>query len=203
MAVTFGILGGSFDPIHLGHMAIAEHAFEKLGLDKIIFVPAGDPWMKPNGLVAGTKDRIDMVEAAIAGHDSFEISDVEIGTKGPSYTINTIKKLRKSISGNDELIFILGQDSVLDIDLWEKATELIKLCKFAVMPRGGASTVNTSFLEKKLTGLGERTLFLEDMPRIDVSSTYIRERIAANESIQTMVPEKVFEIIENRNLYGR
>ena len=139
MAVTFGILGGSFDPIHLGHMAIAEHAFEKLGLDKIIFVPAGDPWMKPNGLVAGTKDRIDMVEAAIAGHDSFEISDVEIGTKGPSYTINTIKKLRKSISGNDELIFILGQDSVLDIDLWEKATELIKLCKFAVMPRGSCS----------------------------------------------------------------
>ena len=120
MAVTVGILGRSFDPIHLGHMAIAKHAFEKLDLNKIIFVPVGDPWMKTDGLVAETKDRLDMVEAAIADNDSFEISHVEIGIDGPSYTINTIKKLRTMIPENDELIFILGQDTVSDIDLWEK-----------------------------------------------------------------------------------
>jgi len=202
MAVTVGILGGSFDPIHLGHMAIAKHAFEKLDLNKIIFVPAGDPWMKTHGLVAETKDRLDMVEAAIAGNDSFEISHVEIGIDGPSYTINTIKKLRTMIPENDELIFILGQDTVSDIDLWEKVNELVKLCKFAVMPRDGVTDVNTSFLEKKVSGLGERTLFLQDMPKINISSTNIRERIAGRESIESMVPKKVFEIIEERNLYG-
>jgi nicotinate-nucleotide adenylyltransferase len=202
MAVTFGILGGSFDPIHLGHIAIAKYAFEKLHLNKIIFVPAGDPWMKTNGLVAGTKDRLDMVEAAIAGDDSFEVSHVEIGIDGPSYTINTIKKLRKMAPESDELIFILGQDSVLGIDLWKKVSELVKLCKFAVVPRDGVNDVNAAFLDKKVAGLGEKAVFLEGMPRINISSTNIRERIAARQSIEAMVPQKVFEIIEERNLYG-
>ena len=120
-----------------------------------------------------------------------------------SYKIKTcwIRK-SKTNQKSDELIFILGQDSVLGIDLWKKVSELVKLCKFAVVPRDGVNDVNAAFLDKKVAGLGEKAVFLEGMPRINISSTNIRERIAARQSIEAMVPQKVFEIIEERNLYG-
>jgi len=199
--MRIGILGGSFDPIHIGHIAIAEYALAKLRLNKIIFVPAGDPWMKTTGLLANAKDRFDMVEAAISDNDLFEISDIEISISGPSYSINTIKTFREAISDNDELVFILGQDAIETIDLWEKVNELVTLCKFAVMPRKEAAHINPLLLETKVEGLRERTLFLEDMPIINISSTRIREQIMAGEHVEKLVPPKVVDIIEMRNLY--
>ena len=199
--MRIGILGGSFDPIHMGHIAIAEYALEKLRLNKIIFVPAGDPWMKSNGLFAKAKDRFDMVEAAISNNDFFEISDIETRISGPSYSINTIKSFRESISENDELVFIVGQDAMERIDLWEKATELVTLCTFAVMPRKEAAHVNPVFLETKVEGLRERTLFLHDMPVINISSTKIRKQIMAGVPVEKLVPKKVGDIINARNLY--
>jgi nicotinate-nucleotide adenylyltransferase len=201
MAVRIGILGGSFDPIHIGHMAIAEYALEKLQLNKIIFVPAGDPWMKTSGLFAQPKDRFDMVKAAISDNDFFEISDIEISISGPSHSINTVKTFREALSEKDELVFILGQDAIESIDLWEKANELVTLCKFAVMPRKEADYVNPVLLENKVEGLRERTLFLDDMPIINISSTKVREQIMAGQQVEKLVPQKVADIINTRNLY--
>ena len=131
MALRIGILGGSFDPIHIGHIAIAEYALTKLTLNKIIFVPAGDPWMKRSRLVAKPKDRFDMVKAAISDNDFFEISDIEISISGPSHSINTVKTFREALSEKDELVFILGQDAIENINLWEKVNDLITFSGFA------------------------------------------------------------------------
>tara|TARA_B100000686_G_scaffold354399_1_gene464441 strand:+ start:2932 stop:3543 length:612 start_codon:yes stop_codon:yes gene_type:complete len=201
MALRIGILGGSFDPIHIGHIAIAEYALTKLTLNKIIFVPAGDPWMKRSRLVAKPKDRFDMVKAAISDNDLFEISDIEISISGPSHSINTVKTFREDISEKDELVFILGQDAIENINLWEKVNDLITLCKFAVMPRKESAHVNPGLLETKVEGLSKRTLFLDDMPIINISSTKIREQIMAGRNVEKLVSQKVFDIIKMRNLY--
>ena len=201
MALRIGILGGSFDPIHIGHIAIAEYALTKLTLNKIIFVPAGDPWMKRSRLVAKPKDRFDMVKAAISDNDLFEISDIEISISGPSHSINTVKTFREDISEKDELVFILGQDAIENINLWEKVNDLITLCKFAVMPRKESAHVNPGLLETKVEGLSKRTLFLDDMPIINISSTKIREQIMAGRNVEKLVSQKVFDFIKMRNLY--
>ena len=135
--VKVGVIGGTFDPPHLGHLAIAQHARRQLELHHVIFVPAGQPWLKMEMPVSPAVDRFEMVRLAIAPWPYFEISRIEIDRAGPSYTYDTIKALRAGLKRGVELFFILGWDSLTQLPRWHEAKRLVRLCRLAAVPRPG------------------------------------------------------------------
>ena len=185
-----GIFGGTFDPIHNGHIMIAEEVFKELSLDKIIFVPANIPPHKLHSKIANAQNRYDMTKLAISYNDNFEVSDIEINRKGPSYSIDTIKELKKNIGGESEFYFIIGSDSIAELKYWKDINSLLKIAKFVVVnrPRYGFRGIPKGALRIQLRG-------------IDISSSKIRNRIRERESIDSWVPEKVKEYIIKKRLY--
>lgn len=194
-----GILGGTFDPIHLGHLLIAERVRQTLGLDEVIFVPAGDPWLKRHRFISEVHHRLTMVSLAISGSPFFGLSDIETTRPGPSYTVETITEFRKS---GGELYFILGSDNLLSLPMWHRPLDLINLCTLVVVPRFGGCAVDMSALEERLPGISAKTTLLE-RPLIDVSSTEIRRRAAAGSPIDHLVSKKVEDYIKANGLYTR
>ncbi|MBL7069090.1 MAG: nicotinate-nucleotide adenylyltransferase [Candidatus Omnitrophica bacterium] len=189
--LKIGILGGTFNPVHLGHIELAEKSVDRLGLDKLIFVPAYIPPHKryDSGIIKW-QDRYRMIELAIDGKKGFDISDVEIKRKGASYSINTIKEFKEIYGDKDALYFIAGSDSVGELDTWKDIDELKKLCTFVIVKRPGF----------KAQAPPEDTVVLElDTP--DISATDIRECIKKRLPFQQKVPEKVYQYIIERRLY--
>jgi nicotinate-nucleotide adenylyltransferase len=183
-----GILGGSFDPIHLGHLLLAQAALEELNLERILFVPAGlSPFKTDAPPAASPSLRLEMLQAAIAGEPRFGIDDRELRREGPSYTIDTVTEMLGDYPGV-RFLYLIGTDHLRDLDHWHRIGELRNLVDFAVLDRGGASAVGT------------------DLPvvrrRVDLSSTEIRARAAEGLSIRFMVPEAVYEIIMTRSPYS-
>jgi nicotinate-nucleotide adenylyltransferase len=198
--MNIGILGGTFDPVHLGHLAIAEEARRQLDLAEVIFVPAGNPYFKDGTKISPPAIRIDMLNLALSGKPYFSLSLLEIECPGPSYAVDTISVLKECIQKNDELFFILGWDSFLTLNLWRNPKRLMALCRFVVAPRPGFMERDTSTLEKQLPGISERILFM-DKPLIDISSTQIREKVAGNKPIDDLVPAAVARYIYDNGLY--
>ncbi|MCX5710070.1 MAG: nicotinate-nucleotide adenylyltransferase [Candidatus Omnitrophica bacterium] len=187
--MKIGILGGTFNPIHIGHLILAEEAREKLGLDKIIFVPAFLPPHKDNSGIAPARMRLDMVKLAIKGNNALTVSDIEIKRDGRSYTIDTIREFKKTFV-NDELYFIVGSDLLKYLDVWKDLNEIIKMVKFIAATRPGYP------LEKIPS-------YISTLPirAVDISAFEVREAIKNNRSFRYLVPEKVFEYISKKRLY--
>ena len=228
---SIGVMGGTFDPIHLGHLAVAEEAREALGLDRILFVPAGLPPHKPHGAVASTEDRVAMVRLAIAGNPAFALSRVDVDRPGPSYTTETIALLRHGVvtegstgsgpgtpggvgagtsggvgagtSGNGiQLTLIMSTETLAGLPGWREPRQLLEGCRVAVVPREGHAAPTRAWLSEQFPGLEDQFDLLEG-PRLGISSTAIRERIAAGRSIRYLVPEAVERHIADHHLYAR
>ena len=184
-----GIIGGTFNPIHIGHLILAEEAREKLGLDKVIFVPAYLPPHKDGTDIARASVRLAMVKTAIKGNRYFSVSDIEIKRDGRSYTIDTIKALKK-IHPHDELYFIIGSDLLNYLEEWKDLGEIIKMVKFIAATRPGYP------LEKIPS-------YISTMPirAVDVSGFQIRQAIKENKSFRYLVPEAVFRYITQKRIY--
>jgi nicotinate-nucleotide adenylyltransferase len=195
-----GILGGTFDPVHKGHLKIAEAVKKRLGLQNIIFVPAGRPWMKADRPITPVEHRVAMVRLAIAGHPGFELSLSEVNRPGSTYTIQTIREFRRKFGEGAEIYFIIGRDGLWHLPKWRSIAQLVKLCRIAVVPRPGFSLPDMDAMEKQIPGLSESVVLL-DKPEIDVSATEIRKRVAQGIPWKTLVPPAVAEYIAVHKLY--
>lgn len=135
-----GILGGTFDPVHAGHIFVAEEARLRLSLDRVLFIPAGNPWLKVDRTISSARDRVEMVRLAIAKHEHFQLCTVEVERGGPSYTVDTLDELRHKL-GAQEFYLILGRDSFTELPMWKEPQRLVRLCRLVVVPRLGSNQI--------------------------------------------------------------
>ena len=192
------MLGGTFDPIHIGHLLLAESAREQLGLDSVLFVPAAVQWRKARADVSEARRRVEMVRLAIAGNPAFALCTLEVERGGPSYTAETLEQLA-AMNPGAELYLILGEDAFNDLPNWYDPGRIVALATIAVAPRsGGVEARAHPWLRER----GVRLVRVE-MPRIEVSATMVRERVAAGRSVRYLVPEAVLGYIERYGLYRR
>jgi nicotinate-nucleotide adenylyltransferase len=199
--VKVGVFGGTFDPIHLGHLAAAEAIWSALELDKVIFVPAGQPWMKGGTPVSPVKDRVEMVRLAVSRRKAFELSTIEADRSGPSYAVDTMYALRRQLGSGSDLFFLLGSDALIDIAKWREPQQLIELCQLVAFARPGVGLPAMGDLEAAVPGISQR-LVLVEVPQVDVQATAVRRRIAEGRSVRRLVPRAVERYILEHGLYG-
>ena len=192
--MKIGLFGGTFDPIHNGHLIIAEWVREELQLEKIIFIPAGDPPHKQENNITSIKHRLAMVNLAIEKNEKFSLSDIEAKKAGKSYTVETLRTLQNKFSSQTNLFWIIGSDSLLDLPNWFQPDEIVRLAQIIVYPRTNYP-VNEAAVRFK-----NRVLYV-DSPLIDISSTLIRDRIRQEKSVRYLLPESVLNYIRRENLY--
>jgi nicotinate-nucleotide adenylyltransferase len=197
-----GILGGTFDPPHVGHLWLATLAADAIGLDRVLFMPAAQPPHKPGTGIASAADRLLMTRLATAGDEAFELTLIEMERAGPSYTIDSVVELRRLYGDDAELFLLMAADSLAQIDAWRQPDELLERIEWVVGPRPGVALPDRSMLEERF---GERAgrIHLLDGPSLDISSTAVRERVAAGHAIRYLVPRGVEELIVDRGLYRR
>jgi len=195
-----GILGGTFDPIHLGHLAIAEEARRRLKLSRVIFIPTGQPWLKADREIMPARHRLNMIELAIAGKPYFELSTIEIDRPGPSYTVDTLSILQQTLGAQTKFFLIVGWDSLNELPAWHKPTAVLRRCKLVAVIRTGGNSPDLEVLEKSVPGVKRNTILL-DMKPVDISSTNIRRRAASGLPLIGLVPESVDEYIREQKLY--
>ncbi len=197
------MMGGTFDPIHVGHLAIAEEARDALGLDRILFVPAGQPPHKPAGAAAAAEHRVAMVQLAIAGNRAFELSRIEVDRAGPSYTVDTVEALARGGAmgeGAPDLTLILSAETFAELPSWHQPERLFDAARVAVVPREGYPAPDPAWLAAAFPGREGRVDYLEG-PRLGLSSTGIRARVASGRSIRYLVPDAVAAYIAENDLY--
>ncbi|MFN8458262.1 MAG: nicotinate-nucleotide adenylyltransferase [Anaerolineae bacterium] len=198
--MKLGILGGTFDPIHVGHLLMAEVAWQALGLSRVLFVPAGDPPHKQEAEKMAAHHRRAMVAAAIADNPHFELSLIDLERPGPHYSVDTVRLVRAKYDvAADGCFFIIGGDSLVDLPKWYHTAELAQLCRLAVIHRPGYRP-DLAWLENVIPGLSRRVNWVE-MPVSGVSSSEIRARVGAGLSIRYQVAEPVRAYIEQHCLY--
>jgi nicotinate-nucleotide adenylyltransferase len=198
--VKLGVFGGTFDPIHIGHLIIAEEARVQLGLDEVMFVPAGQPWLKADRTVTDGRHRLAMVELAVASNPCFWALDMEVERPGPSYTVDTLAELRRKLGPDAEIYLILGMDSLSQLSRWRKPERVLEMCTVVGISRPGAEDFNPSTLDAISPGASSRVILLRG-PLIDISGTDIRQRVAVGLSIKYRVPEDVEAYIYEQGLY--
>lgn len=191
-----GVLGGTFDPVHVAHLIIAEHAREALALDLVLFVPAGDPWRKSHRAITAAEHRLAMLTLAIAGNDAFGVSDLELRRDGPTYTADTLAALAGERL-DDEFWFIAGADALADLPNWHEPARIVKHARLAVAPRDAR---DADVLAQGVAEFRDR-IDLFDAPRLEISSTEIRARVAEGRSIRYLVPDAVAAYIAETGLY--
>jgi len=198
--MNIGVLGGTFDPIHMGHLIIAEEARARLDLAEVLFVPASEPWLKANNYISPAEHRVQMVRLAIADEPSFKLSTMEIERAGPSYTVDTIAELKSQIGAGGKLFFILGWDNLMQLPQWREPPRLVQMCNLVAVPRVGYSSPDINSLEAAIPDLSQSVIML-DAPQIEISSSEIRHRVARGLSIRHLVPEPVERYIKQHKLY--
>ena len=193
-----GILGGTFNPPHLGHLVCAQEAYRQLDLDQVLFIPARVPPHKPVTDEPGVEHRLEMCRLAVRGDERFAVSELEVQRDGPSYTVDTLMELKTRVASN-ELVLILGGDVAAGLPHWHRAEQVLALCTPAITRRPGTSREEIDEALGRLSG-GQRAEFFE-MPKIGVSSTMVRDRVRAGSPIRYLVPDAVSEHIERSGLY--
>ncbi|MFM2106538.1 MAG: hypothetical protein RL338_1570 [Chloroflexota bacterium] len=196
---SVGILGGTFDPIHVGHLAIAEEVREALGLERILFVPALDPPHKPGVPLAPAETRARLVALAIAGNPAFALSRVELDRPGPSFAADTVA-LVAAAHGGRRPTFILSAEALAGLPAWHEPERLLAASRLAVVPRPGSAALDATWLAGRFPGAAIDAVFL-DGPSLAVSATAIRARVAAGRSIRYLVPDAVAAAIAEDRLY--
>jgi nicotinate-nucleotide adenylyltransferase len=196
----FGILGGTFDPIHFGHLSLAEKARESCGLQKVIFVPAAIPPHKIGEVATSAEKRLKMVELAIQDQPQFQVSAVELNRRGPSYTIDTIQELKGAEQGADAAL-IIGFDSLLELHTWKDYQDILEETQIVTAFRPGYPILkNNHTWPEFLQPYRERITILE-APLLDISSTWLRVELMYDRSIRYLVPDAVREYIMANRLY--
>jgi len=196
-----GVLGGTFDPPHLGHLWLATLAADAIGLDRVLFMPAAQPPHKGGQLVSRATDRLLMTRLAITGDPAFELSAIEMERPGPSYTIDSVDELERA-HPDAKLFLIMAADSLEQIDTWREPDRLLERIEWVVGPRPGSALPDRSALEDRFGAAASRIHSLEG-PSLDVSSSEIRRRVAAGKAIRYLVASGVEEMIVERRLYRR
>lgn len=198
--MKIGIFGGVFDPIHVGHLIVAEEARQRLGLERVVFVPTGQPWHKAGSPHAAAEHRLAMTRSAIMDNPHFEVSAMEVQRHGPSYTVDTLVEMLRDRGPGSEFYLLLGVDALAELPHWKEPTRVMELCQVVGMSRPGHRDFSLSSLEKAIPGArGKITLI--DVSLVDVSSTDIRGRVAKGHSIRHLVPLTVEEYIREHRLY--
>ena len=200
---SVGVFGGTFDPIHVAHLAVAQEAAESLGLECVLFVPAGQPPHKPGLEITSSRHRMAMVELAVAGNERFAASRLELDRAGPSYTVETLEALRASRSAagtSTDLVLILSAEAFLGLMTWRDPRRVLELARFAIAPRDGYPDAGPAYLEEHLPDLADRAVFL-DGPRMRLSASELRDRAAAGRSLRYLVPDAVAAYIGDHGLY--
>lgn len=195
-----GIMGGTFDPIHLGHLATAESVREIFQLDEILFIPAARPPHKTEKFVTPELHRLMMTFLATKSNEKFQVSPMEILRDGLSYTLETVNELHKKLGESTELFFIIGADSLQDLPTWYQSRELVNQCHFIATTRPNVN-VHLSELKKFFGKLFKEKIHPVTTPGIEISSTEIRRRVKEGLSIKYLVPEVVEEYIKKERLY--
>ena len=194
MKKRIGIMGGTFDPIHYGHLVTAEEVRVKFNLTDVIFVPSGAPPHKLNRKITCSEHRYLMTVLATITNLFFSVSRIEIDRKGPSYAIDTIAEIKKIVGNDVELFFITGADAFLEMGKWYRADELVKMCRFVAATRPG-------YPIEKIDSKFSKHIELVEVPALSISSTDIRQRIREGRSIKYLLPEAVEDYILKNDLY--
>jgi nicotinate-nucleotide adenylyltransferase len=200
--MKIGVLGGTFDPIHNGHLAIAEEARSYLNLNEVIFLPAGQPWMKSDRSISPARHRTAMIALALQARPYFKSSTIEIEHQGPSYSVNSIAELKAQAVEPTDWYFILGWDNLSKIPQWREPAKLIEMCFLAAVPRPGYERPNMKKLEAALPGIAKKVILM-DKPRLEISATDIRNKAAQGLPISGLVPEAVEKYIKENGLYRK
>lgn len=191
-----GIMGGTFDPIHVGHLMIAEAVWDEYKLEKVLFIPSANPPHK-HDVLTSAKHRFNMTLLATCSNPHFEVSSIEMDRTGPSYTIDTIKALKKIYGDDTDFYFIIGADCIHELPTWHKIDELLKICKFIATKRPSYK-LDLSIIAKEFS---DYNIQLLETPELEISSTDIRQRIKKGYSIQYITTEQVQQYIRKEELY--
>ena len=198
--LKIGILGGTFDPIHYAHLATAEFIRGKYNLDKVIFIPSGNPPHKFWN-ITDKQDRFEMVVLATMNNENFVVSDMEIKKNGKTYTIDTLRELKRTYP-NCELFFITGADAICDIEAWKDVAENFKLATFIAATRPGISLLRAQDYIEKLEKKYNAKIINVYVPSLDISSTYIRDQLNLGKSVRYLIPDNVEVYIKEKGLYN-
>ncbi len=200
---ALGVFGGTFDPIHIAHLAVAEAARDTLDLERVLFIPAGEPPHKPDRRITSAEHRLAMVEAAIDGNPGFATSRIEIDRPGPSYTIDTLRALRDedvARGRSPRLALILSAEAFVELPSWHDPAGVLGLAALVVAPRDGYAAASPDFLAARFPGVDTRAVFL-DGPRLRLSASELRRRAAGGRSLRYLVPDAVAAYIGDHALY--
>lgn len=198
--MNIGILGGTFDPVHLGHLSIAEAAMDQAALERVLFIPAGHPRFKQSEPSASVCQRIEMVRLAITGNSRFRICETEAHRSGPTYSVDTLVELSAKLGPETELFFILGLDVLGQFDQWKDSRRVLTLCRLLVLDRPGEQDFDWPEFYRKVPGAEERVKIVT-APLVDVSATELRRQAAAGEPMTGQVPDAVVDYIREQSLY--
>jgi len=195
-----GILGGTFDPIHLGHLIIAENARTSLDLEEVVFIPTGQPWMRPDAPLSPSHHRLNMVRIAVASNPFFRASSIETDRPGPTYTVDTLEELLREGGEGDSFFFILGADALDEFPQWKEPGRVLKLCTLVPAKRQGWGDLNMPPLSFVDLSAAQKVVMLET-PTIDISGTEIRHRVVRGLSVRYQVPDEVERYMQHYGLY--
>jgi nicotinate-nucleotide adenylyltransferase len=195
--VKLGLLGGTFNPPHIGHLVCATHALAELGLDRVLLVPVHEPPHKAADSDPGVDHRVELCRLAVAGNEQLDVSLVDAEVPGPSYTVDTLSRLHDRCPG-DQLTFIVGGDMAFSLPNWREPEAILELAELGVAEREG---VRRADIVERLAGLGTENVRFFDMPRLDISSSQIRRMVAARRPIRYLVPDAVADYIDREGLY--
>ena len=193
-------MGGTFDPIHLGHLSIAEAAMDQVELERVLFVPAGQPRLKQAKPVAPVTDRIEMVRLAIESNPKFHVCAIESHRPGPTYSVDTLEQLSAELGSRTDLFFILGMDVLGHLDQWKDPGRVLEICRLLVVSRPGEQDFDWPGFYRRVPEAKDKVQFV-DAPLVDLSATEIRRLASAGEPLTGRVPDEVAEYIHNQGLY--
>ena len=196
-----GVLGGTFDPVHLGHLAIAEEVRIKLDLDRVIFIPAGQPRLRADEYLTPAIDRLRMVELATGDNPHFQVCDIEIKRSGTTYTVDTLVELGQRLGPDTSLYFIVGADILGQFHRWKDPEKVLDACHLVVGSRPGHQDDDRPEWFQGTDSAKDKVTQLE-IPMVDISGTEIRRRASLGESVRHLVPDLVAEYIQDRKLYA-
>jgi len=194
----WGILGGTFDPPHLGHLILAERARDQLSLERVLWVPAGVPWRKQDRTVSEAEHRVEMVRLSTAGNDAFQVWTGEVEREGPSYSVESLRTVRAEFGV--DLVLIVGADALADLPNWREPERIVELARLAVAGREGVREAVVEAVEGKIRGLAAKIDRVE-MPLVDISGTGIRAMVREGRSIRYLVVDGVQAYIARERLY--
>ncbi len=198
--MKIGLFGGTFDPIHRGHLVVAEDARVKLGLDKMVFIPAGHPWLKSDRVIAAGDHRLEMVRLAVSSNPYFEVSALEIERDGPSYSVDTVEAMAGNLELEGEFYFVVGPDALSGLPRWKDPARLASLCQIVVVGRPNVERIDLKALESAVPRISA-SIRTVDVTQLDISSTKVRELVKMGQSVHGLIPSAVENYIHEYALY--